>query len=110
MTGYAGDAQAETSTFSEAIVEASVTALAKAIASAAVAEGTCFASAQAVACSDCAGKWQQCAGSGIDGVKGCCDDTFHCVKRSKTRSVCRPKSRKIPKRWNGKILECGDTP
>lgn len=27
---------------------------------------------------DCVGKWQQCGGSGTDGVMECCDEGFFC--------------------------------
>jgi hypothetical protein len=54
----------------------------------------------------CAPTYSRCAGSGIAGVKACCDKKDRCWFKNEKISICWPKARKIPARPKPKFLTC----
>lgn len=76
-------------TYSESVAEQSVDAVAFAIAEAITKGDNCRAQASANACVGCTGElWQRCAGFGIEGVLGCCNQLHVCMRRNSMTSVC----------------------
>lgn len=87
----AGDLESEAASANlvESIASASATALGEAVASAKKTATGCTAAVKVKACAGCVANHQQCAGGSIIGIKGCCDQTFQCVKKDAAASYCK---------------------
>lgn len=89
----------------EGISRSSIEAIAEVIVSAVVDDGECDADvevgAETKVCNDCVGRGRRCGGSGIDKVKGCCDEGYSCYKRSSFSSfmTCASDSSHFADSW-----------